>query len=194
MDLDEIAIWKCDKDEPEKAAAVAIAVASRYGAHHDNLAAIFDIDETLLKNSEYYLKNKKEDMYAVQPCGKILFNHCRKKGIQIFLVTARRKSAQAKEYVSRQLRDLGYDLEGVRLYMTSKEYDHLNDAGAKFKAAARKRITKNYVVVMNCGDRWSDVSTKHAKQLEKALPSDMYIGIKPDDANILHGIKFPEFD
>ena len=191
--MESVAIWNCKKTEPEKAAAVAISVASRYGKHKEKpLAAIFDIDETLLKNSEYY--TKKEDLYAVQPCGKILYNYCVKNDIQIFLVTARRKSAEAKDYVVRQLRDLGYDLSDVKLYMTSREYDHLNDAGAKFKAAARKKITQNYIVIMNCGDRWTDVSEKDADALEKEYPRDKYVGIKPDEEGILHAIKFPEYD
>ena len=150
------AVWQCKLDEPEKAAAVGICVAERCMEKLDGpFAAIFDIDETLLKNHEFYDDGDEEE-YAVQPCGKMLFQWCKKNGVNIFLVTARRKGESARDYAVRQLKDLDYDMNAVTgLYMTSKEYDELDDAGAKFKKAARDKICAEYDVILNCGDRWS---------------------------------------
>ena len=50
-----IPIWNCHKEGCQKAADVAICTASKYldSMNEDgNYAAIFDIDETLLMNSE----------------------------------------------------------------------------------------------------------------------------------------------
>lgn len=188
-------VWQCKKTEPEKAAAVAINVATKFGRGLKKRAAIFDIDETLLKNGEYY--GKSEDDYAVQPCGKMLFNWCVKNGVTIFLVTARAKSDRARDYAVEQLDKLGYDVKkNVKgLYMTSSEYDEEDDAGASFKAEARKKILKEgYTVVMNCGDRWTDLVDPEDEEQCEELEEDMYIGIKPKDPQILHAIKFPEYN
>ena len=48
-------------------------------------AAVFDIDETLLRN-------RGDDRVSVQPVGKKLFDFAAEKDMNIFLVTARRKS------------------------------------------------------------------------------------------------------
>lgn len=195
------AVWESDGNRPFRAASVAICVAEEYRKKTKNkkntkpLAACFDIDETLLRNSEYYGRES-EDEYSVQKCGKMLYGYCAKNNIAIFLVTARRKSNQAKEYVKRQLSDLGYDLSKVKgLYMTSMEFDHLEDAGAAFKKEARAKICENYTIIINAGDRWTDVaSDEAARELEKNHESNIYIGIVPNENGIVQGVKFPEFD
>ena len=202
------AVWW--SDTPEKAAAVAMAVGNKFtmskASSDKPLAAIFDIDETLLKNSENYGVRKK-DMYAVQPCGKILFNWCKKNGVRVILVTARAKSKKARDFALEQLTKLGYDLsnngpyEGV--YMTSVEFEDREDAGGAFKAKAREKIMKDYTVILNCGDRMTDVmlekyEDEFCASMRSQLPKGtdlqkMYIGLIPNDG-IMHSVKFPEFD
>ena len=181
-------------ETPTNAAIAAIASAQRalnMGTRLDP-AVIFDIDETLLRNS-----SKDDDRVSVQPVGKRMFDWAAKNDVAIFLLTARRKSPSAFQYAKKQLAALGYDLSAVKkVYMVSKAYDADDDAGARFKRDIRKRIASNYSVVLNAGDRWGDVTLSDrpptgAKDSERTRA---YMGVVSGEAGVLQGIKFPEAD
>ena len=94
-------------------------------------AAVFDIDETLLRN-------RGDDRVSVQPVGKKLFDFAAEKDMNIFLVTARRKSLDSFRFARKQLETLGYDFGKVKkVYMVSKAFDDDEDYGSRFK---RRRV------------------------------------------------------
>lgn len=147
-------------------------------------AAVFDIDETLLRNRE-------DDRVAVQPVGKKLYEYAAGKGMDIFLVTARRKSKDSFEFAKKQLEALGYDLGSVKkIYMVSKAFDDDDDYGGRFKREARRRIAKTHSILINAGDRWSDLSA--GGEPEDYAPA--YAIVDPQEEGVLQGIKFPETD
>ena len=147
-------------------------------------AAVFDIDETLLRN-------RGDDRVAVQPVGKKLFEFASAKGMDIYLVTARRKSKDSYEFAKKQLEALGYDLSNVKkIYMVSKAFDDDDDYGGRFKREARSRIAKTHSILINAGDRWSDLSA--GGEPEDSAPS--YAIVDPQEEGVLQGIKFPEID
>lgn len=172
--------------------AVAIAVASaaralRLGTKKPP-AVIFDIDETLLRNRE-------DDRVSVQPVGKRMYEWAARNGIDVFLLTARRKSPDAFAYAKKQLSKLGYDLSPVRkMYMVSRDYDQYDDAGARFKQTIRKRISETHSIVLNAGDKWGDVTL--SEQQPDNAPDDardnLYMGVvSGGEPGLLQSIKFP---
>lgn len=186
-------VWTTRRSDPVKAAGVGISVADRIMRNNPeikNFAAVFDIDETLLRNGENFGKGENE--ISIQPAGFILFKWCTNKNLPIILVTARSKRGDAREYALEQLRALGYDLSQVKqVWMNPKGYDELGDAGAAFKRQARKKIAEKYTILLNAGDRWTDVAeAPPVSEYDK----DAYYGVKPVEHNYLHAIKFPEND
>jgi predicted secreted acid phosphatase len=174
---------------PDNAAAVAIVSAQRALNMGTRLppAAIFDIDETLLRN-------RGDDRVSVQPVGRKMFEWATKNNVAIFLLTARRKSPDAFAYAKKQLSALGYDLSAVRkTYMVSRAYDGDNDAGARFKRNIRRRIASSHSIVLNAGDRWGDV-TLSDQPPTNAPNRNVYMGVVSGESGVLQGIKFPEVD
>ena len=173
--------------DPEKIVTAATRAAKRALDQKTRKppAAIFDIDGTLLKNGD-------NDSYAVQPIGKQLYDWCLAHEIPVFIITARRKSPKALEYLKLQLTKLGYDLSAVKgVYMLSKEYDD-HDHDGFFKESARAKLTNDYSIILNAGDKWSDVTnkTEPPKNVTRA-DVDMYMCVSPAEPGILQGIKFP---
>jgi len=177
-------------ENPRNAAMVAIASAQ----HALNLgtrlppAAVFDIDETLLRN-------RADDRVTVQPAGKQMFEWAAKNNVAIFLLTARRKSPDAFAFAKKQLRALGYGLKGNvrKIYMVSRAYDGDKDAGARFKRTIRQRIAASHSIVLNAGDRWGDV-TLSTSAPANAPRENAYMGVVSGESGVLQGIKFPEVD
>lgn len=172
-----------------EAAGIAISVIQEalelYGETMEKKCVIFDIDETLLKNGD-------DDQFTIQPCGEKIFNFCKWRGIQIILLTARRKSDDSMRYAKEQLRALGYDVSDCLLHMTNKEHDDDDDDFAgNFKKHIRDSICENYTVLCNAGDRWSDVlDENYGKKYDRSL----YYAIKPPQDKIVFALKFPEND
>ena len=168
--------------------AVAVALAS--AGHALSLgtkkpaAAVFDIDETLLRN-------RSDDRVSVHAAGKKMYEWAASNGVDVFLLTARRKSPDAFAFAKKQLTKLGYDLSAVRkVYMVSLAYDNDEDSGARFKRAIRERIAKTHSIILNAGDRWGDV-TLSSDRPESASRDNVYMGVVSADA-VLQNIKFPE--
>lgn len=172
-----------------RAATIALASAQRalrFGTRKP-AAAVFDIDETLLRN-------RKDDKVSVQPVGRRLFEWAAANGVDIFLLTARRKSSDSFEFAKKQLSALGYDLSAVRkMYMVSQEFDADHDAGARYKRTMRERISKTHSIVLNAGDRWGDVTLSDERPAD-APRDNVYMGVVSDEPGVLQGIKFPEVD
>ena len=121
--------------------AVAIAVASATRALQLGTkkppAAVFDIDETLLRN-------RADDRVSVQSAGKRMYEWAATNHVDIYLLTARRKSPDAFAFAKKQLSKLGYDLSAVRkVYMVSQEYDDDEDAGCAVQAKRSQTPSQN---------------------------------------------------
>lgn len=152
---------------------------------------VFDVDETLILNHP-----TKEDAFKTHPVGKSLFNYAAENNVPIFVVTARAKSQWAKNYLLKQLKHVGYDTSKIKgVYMQAKAWIDNDDGGAVFKKAAREKIAQTHTIVVNAGDRWSDVVTEHdtAKlQTRVPLTENIYVGIKPLESHTLYAMKFPD--
>ena len=93
-------------------------------------------------------------------------------------------------YAKEQLRALGYDVSDCLLHMTNKEHDDDDDDFAgNFKKHIRDSICKNYTVLCNAGDRWSDVLDEN---YDKKYDRSLYYAIKPPQDKIVFALKFPE--
>ncbi len=150
-------------------------------------AAVFDIDETLLRNHP-----TNDDKVSVHPVGKRMYDWAAQNNVTVFLLTARRKSPDAFAFAKKQLAALGYDLSAVRkVYMVSSEYDDDEDAGAAFKRTVRTRIARAHSIVLNAGDRWGDV-TLSERRPSGAPAKNTYVGVVSNEPGVLQGIKFPE--
>ena len=159
-----------------------------HGKNHERrCCVIFDVDHTLIVHRE------PTGEFAAHPVGKRIYTWAVSQEIDIILVTARRKSEDARDYLQRQLRAADYDTSFVTaVYMLPSEYEDDDDGGARFKRNTREIITKTHCVVCNCGDRWGDVSSND--EPEDVDLAGLYAGIFPSEKNVLHCLKFPEED
>ena len=179
--------------QPKRAAMVGVNLLHR--AQQWNLkkppCVVFDVDATLILNHP-----SKEDVFKTQKVGKALFQYAAQNNVPIYLLTARAKSQWSKNYLVKQLQQSGYDMTKVKgIYMQAKAWIDNQDGGAVFKKAAREKIGQTHTIVVNAGDRWSDVVTAHKSD---ALPNqvpytdNIYVGIKPAESHTLYSMKFPD--
>lgn len=190
-DNDDKLLWMTSR--PKRAAMVGVNLLQR--SLKWNLkkppCVVFDVDETLILNHP-----TNEDAFKVQNVGKALYQHAAQYNVPIFLVTARAKSQWAKNYLMKQLQHAGYDTTKIAgIYMQAKAWIDNEDGGAVFKHAAREKIGKTHTIVVNAGDRWSDVVTSHdSHMLETQVPytENIYVGVKPSEPHTLYAMKFPD--
>lgn len=179
-------VWTTKNEDRAVAIAVASAARALRLGTKKTPAAIFDIDETLLRNRD-------DDRVTVQSAGRRMYEWAAANGVAIYLVTARRKSPNAFEYAKKQLSELGYDLSAVRkVYMVNQEYDEDEDAGARFKRTVRKRLAQTHSIVLNAGDRWGDITLSDRRPKGAPKETRMYMGVvSGGETDQLQGIKFP---
>ncbi len=131
------------------------------GAGDEKLAAVFDVDATLLRGREGE---------AIEPvCA--LFHACRDARLTPFVVTAR--SARGRTETVAQLARVGID-GYKRLYMhpEGKRCATTHDAGAQ-KLRSRMRIESHgYRVCVNAGDAWHDHWASPPRALADELSRD----------------------
>lgn len=150
----------------------------------DKMAAVFDIDETVLSNLEYeyaydfgynpetwleWIKQSKAK--AIKPVLK-LYHLCLKFNISVFFVTGRTQLSQ----------DLKEDPTVINLkkegYYSWKKifFKPLNSkmTTVEYKTNCRKEIeSQGYKIILNIGDQWSDLVGGYSQQIFK-LPNPMY--------------------
>ena len=159
--------------------------------------AVFDVDETLLLNDP----DEESFRVAVNPPGRRLHDWLRKRGVSIYVVTARRKTKGSRKYVDKQLHALGYPAP-VKLFMVNREHDE-DESASLFKLEARKRIAKGrtggraHRVLVNVGDQASDMmlmdpySDLNAKFAKRHLhPTEFHLIADADGVSDL-GLKLP---
>lgn len=153
-------------------------------------AIVLDIDETSLSNWPAYrinawgrvlngdcdLENGPCGIRAYQAMGRspalqpmvALVRHARELGVAVFFITGRPDNL--REATERNLREQGYEWEGVVLKPPVGRFDHAAD----FKAPERKRIAeRGYTILLSMGDQQSDLDGGYAEKTFK-LPNPVY--------------------
>ncbi|MFN4219973.1 MAG: HAD family acid phosphatase [bacterium] len=150
----------------------------------ENLAVVFDIDETLLSNLEYeYLYDfgynketwlewvRQSKAKSIKPSLK-LYNLCQKLNISIFIITGRNQLTEElkEDPTVINLKKEGYHswkkifFKPINSKMSTTEY----------KTSCRKEIeSQGYKIILNVGDQWSDLVGGYSEKIIK-LPNPMY--------------------
>jgi predicted secreted acid phosphatase len=153
-------------------------------------AIVLDIDETSLSNWPAYKANGWARILngpcdLVQgPCGirtwqsmaqskalpatLALARRAKALGVAVFFISARPAAMRAA--TERNLRQEGYDNDGLTIYAEGAHYD----SAADFKAPERKRIAeRGYTILLTLGDQESDLTGGYAERAFK-LPNPVY--------------------
>jgi len=154
----------------------------------EKLALVLDIDETSLSS---YCEEKREDygyigsMYnqwlvsteaSIPIPGTLaLFNQARAAGVAVFFITGRPgvKSAfdDQTEATARNLTLAGYkDWQGLILRDEAERDTDTTD----FKSTERAKIAKDYRIILNVGDQWSDLNGPARAEISVKLPNPFY--------------------
>jgi acid phosphatase len=145
----------------------------------EKMAAVFDLDETLLSNLPDMVACGFCDgaiglqLYAGKPLPAIapvqdLFNFAKSKGIAPIVVTGR--SDARRDETTKQLTDAGY---------SGWQELHMRPAGetgpvAAWKTSQRAAVEKEgYTIILNIGDQLSDLAGGHSERTYK-LPNPFY--------------------
>ncbi|KAF8081887.1 hypothetical protein N665_0858s0003 [Sinapis alba] len=148
-------------------------------------AWVFDIDETLLSNLEYYQAHG----YGSEPYNSIAFNEwvlkgtapgfaaslelfkgLKKLGFTLILLTGR--DEDQRSVTSQNLLDAGYS--GWE-YLLLRGHEDQGKAAAQYKSEQRSRMTKKgYRLHGNTGDQWSDLQGFSVADRSFKVPNPMY--------------------
>lgn len=149
-----------------------------------NFAVVFDIDDTLVDESEVPL-----------PSIINIYLEALRMGIHVFLVTARSESY--RKPTINMLHSKGIR-EYRRLYMIPDDYKSTFEEIARFKRIARDHIAKNFSLIGSFGDMWSDhIDLGNASEVQRNLMrtgsskrSFAWLEPRGDGTSILH-VKLP---
>ena len=130
--------------------------------------------------------------------GKALYDAAAARGLDMYIVTARKKSKWARGYLEAQLRAHGYDpAKFSKMYMLPREYRN-NMSASRFKLHARRRITQKHGgrILLNVGDQVSDMflAGPYARANDKmgaTLSGGAFYGLAPGDGCAVVALKFP---
>ena len=150
-----------------------------------SIAAIFDIDDTLLFNHT----DPMNDSIAPNHTIKTIFNYLKQRGVPVFIVTARQRTHNSYMYAKRQLHALGYKGH-MGIFMTPREYSE-DGTPARFKYDARAMIHKSHTVILNVGDMITDHIGPKCTLCEPVRP-DLYYGISDTTHPETLSVKLPE--
>jgi hypothetical protein len=161
----------------------------KYGGA-SKLIVVMDIDDTLLLD-EF---GKGEEFITHIPSGHAIFIECRRRGIDVHLVTAREGDDHSRKFVRDQLRSLGYD--GYRtLYMVNARYKNQPNA-AVFKGKSRHAIANETgkQIILNVGDKLHDMYplyNQYIDEIKRMACRSTYYFIEVDDDASLLSLKLP---
>jgi 5'-nucleotidase (lipoprotein e(P4) family) len=147
----------------------------------EELAVVFDLDETLLSNLPHmramdfgYVPElwntwvAKADAEPIAPVVAV-YRAARKAGVDVFFITGRRESDR-----SGTEKNLGLIGCGDYRELVMKP-DGVRDTTHQFKKAVRQRVTEQgYMIIANIGDQQSDLEGGYAERTFK-LPDPFYI-------------------
>ncbi|KAF8083913.1 hypothetical protein N665_0746s0015 [Sinapis alba] len=148
-------------------------------------AWVFDVDETVLSNLEYYKANG----YGSEPYNPKTFNEwvvqgtatgfdaslklykgLKKLGFSIILITGRDEAQ--RNITEKNLRDAGYS--GWE-YLLLRGHEDQGKAAVKFKSEQRSRmVKKGYKLHGNTGDQWSDLQGFAVADRSFKVPNPIY--------------------
>ena len=154
------------------------------------LAVVLDIDETSLSNWPAYKVNgyaritNGECDLDKGPCGLRAWQamgksqpiratlafarRAKELGVAVFFITGR--PANLQEATERNLRDAGYEFNGVLLQPPNSHFE----SAADFKAPERKKLEEQgWHIILTMGDQNSDLAGGHAEKTFK-LPNPVY--------------------
>ena len=137
---------------------------------HAKLAAVFDIDATLLTQKG-----------RIEPVCD-LYDYCKtSRGVTPFIITAR--SSGGRGYTHKQLEKM--EIDGYkRLYMHPEEDARgltPDDAGGEKKRSRLKIESHNYRICINAGDAWHDHFNPIPRELVRSLGRDeIYVFVTAD--------------
>lgn len=115
------------------------------------IAAVFDIDETLLLNHV----DDESDKFRKNPAVFDAVMKLKDMGVALFAVTARSEDPAGHVYAQMQLEKLGYPkFEEIYMFPEAREVEGTASA---FKQDARAMINRTHNVVLNVGDQSSDM-------------------------------------
>ncbi len=152
------------------------------GSPPGRLAAVFDVDETLLSNLPHmramgygYVADRWDEWVeagaapAIEPvCA--LFRHARRLGLAVFIVTGRQERDRAG--TEKNLRAAGVNAYTAIYFRASGQK---GITSAEFKTTVRKKITGDgYTIVLNIGDQQSDLDGGYAEKAFK-VPDPFYL-------------------
>lgn len=154
---------------------------NQQSSHPKKLAAVFDIDETLLSNypdlkrmqfgGTQAAQNKAINLAhdpAIQATKK-LYNYLIKNHVSVFLVTGR-KSAQ-RQATLKNLKKAGFK-NWSALYLKPNNYNY--KSAVPFKSKTRHHIeNQGYDIIFSMGDQWSDLDGGYSDRSFK-LPNPYY--------------------
>ncbi|KAL1210655.1 Acid phosphatase 1 [Cardamine amara subsp. amara] len=164
--------------------AIAYAKTVKLGGNGKD-AWVFDIDETLLSNIEYYkahgygsepYDNTKFNEWVVQ--GKApgfgaslrLYKALKKLGFTIILLTGRDESQRS--ITEKNLRDAGY-FGWNRLLL--RGHEDQGKAAAQYKSEQRSKVAEEgFKIHGNTGDQWSDLQGFAVAARSFKVPNPMY--------------------
>jgi acid phosphatase len=147
----------------------------------ERLAAVFDLDETLLSNVPFMLEQDfggtdaawdawfvAAEAPAIEPVRDVFWT-ARKLGIEVFFITGRRERVRVGTEAN--LRTVGCG-DFAALVMKPNEW---KGTAAAYKTAERKRlVAEGYVIIANIGDQESDLVGGQAERTFK-LPDPFYL-------------------
>ncbi len=156
-------------------------------ARAQKLAMVLDIDETSLSS---YCEEKREDFGYVRsmfeawivsreasipiPGTLRLFNHAKAAGVRVFFITGRPGKGTANdqtEATARNLRLAGYEgWAGLVL----RDPSEVGMKTALYKSSERAKIAKEYTILLNMGDQWSDLDGLPRGEISVKLPNPLY--------------------
>lgn len=176
----------CYTHDLDVQASKAIAFLRRRAAqrpgHNEQLAVVFDIDETSLSNYPEMLKadfaydGRAFDAWVQSaqaraiPASLRIYNVARKLGVSVFFITGRHDDE--REATERNLRAQGFD---NWQQLTLRAVAGGPATTMEYKSAARAAIVaQGYTLVLNVGDQWSDLKGKPQAEFSVKYPDPFY--------------------
>jgi len=114
----------------------------------DNMCLLFDIDDTILFQTQ--------QGFVVPNVMTALYQMALKHRYKVCFVTARIHNPANVEFTQKQLHDAGFGYYD-NLYLMPEEFLKKHPNWSYYKTYARNLIAKNYSMVLNMGDNWSDL-------------------------------------
>ncbi|MBN2478973.1 MAG: HAD family acid phosphatase [Parachlamydiales bacterium] len=173
-----------EQDVEDQTSAAKQYIDSRIENKKENekLAVVFDLDDTMLSEYQYQLKNDFSQSHEpkmlwlmdgkMKPIKPVLelFNYAKSKNIDTIIITDRDKSMRRSTL--KNLKEQGYkNWSQIMYYPEKNSYSNKE----QYKTDMRKQLTDSgYTIIVNIGDQQSDLNGGYSEKTFK-LPNYIYI-------------------